>query len=378
MLSILYINGILGLIFCGFFVLASPDFECSLCNTTFGRKDNLERHMKNFHQEPWNLEQSVKVTVGALPSNVKKSNLGDKISVNLNKSNKYARKKQKHFPDNCIKDISLVKICKKRVKSRNKKHFNCPVDLSETVTSETTNSREKLNKPKINHVKTVIVRPSVIKNVPKIQPLTVLPLDEKCQNTSGNNFSNPLVTNTSFTSNISTNTMADKPVDIVNYKPPYRQNETKTALSCNDQNRPFRIICHTNSLLMGSPNNESVHNDDFGYKEDNIKSNVYKHCHLNVNSPTRFIRENVQSTSVRPNNHLECNVSQFSSHHEHRLPFNQNDNLPRFFLQSRDPPFSLYAPPMMDNKSDRANYNIYYGRKPEKNLDINVDHSSQI
>lgn len=216
------------------FVSASKDFECSLCNTTFGRKDNLERHMKNFHQD--NPPTSIK---GSKASTVNKRK---------NKENKL------NVADNLDKSSTIDKLNAKKKKNPKKK---CTVstcngtkdDFKEGVVDLSVNKGNiiKCNETILDQMKSTIIspppiavqnRPSVIKSVPKLLPYRILPTDKI-----------PLTTSDTSVSNQS----LSEPINFLLPIKSATARETKKVQKPKVKkdlayNKCFRIIHHTSSI----------------------------------------------------------------------------------------------------------------------------------
>ncbi|XP_054280548.1 PR domain zinc finger protein 15-like [Macrosteles quadrilineatus] len=201
------------------------DYECSLCNTTFGRKDNLERHMKNFHQDgplvmtrngnsipvasiaPFNSKPTVK-NVKNKQNSILTKGTQRKEKTNSQKQNKGTAevKVNKVKKGICSKEIS-PKQAKPKASNVRKSKVKNPANVkinTEKVTSEpTVNEGEKES----NTNQSVIMsaqqnRPSVIKCIPHLLPYRILPPDKRFLKLSGElNRGNNSESQTSFKGN---------------------------------------------------------------------------------------------------------------------------------------------------------------------------------
>uniref|UniRef100_A0A1B6IUI3 C2H2-type domain-containing protein n=1 Tax=Homalodisca liturata TaxID=320908 RepID=A0A1B6IUI3_9HEMI len=179
--------------------ITSHDFECSLCNTTFGRKDNLERHMKNFHQDvPQTLSENPKSIVTVFPFNIKSGSVNNKQrKVDTNKTslsrNSKQVKIQPKFNLKKKKIDSKSKDAKKKTSNRRTDYQQCKISTFE----QNSNNMQPENQLIKNSTPSVIVspkppeiqnRPSVIKSIPKLLPYRVLPPDERFLNLTEERF----------------------------------------------------------------------------------------------------------------------------------------------------------------------------------------------
>lgn len=238
------------------FFSASRDFECSLCNTTFGRKDNLERHMKNFHED--NLSKSGKVaklTAIIPPFNktslvTKTKKLSGSKKMNQNTLNK----------SNTAKNAINEKICKmyqsKSLKESKSVSSNKKLDKTANPEKCTAEKRiVELDEP----MPTVIVspklpesqqRPSVIKSMPKLLPYRVLPPDNRFLIPTNKNNSGKSPSDLMPPPVLKKNCDKPKTKRITAHKPKVPKDD---AL-----NRCFRIIRHTSSVQQPIKNVQST------------------------------------------------------------------------------------------------------------------------